>query len=310
MDNVLVIGAAGFIGLHMVRELTIKGYSVFALIRHNDSIGRAKLKAVNNSIVIYDNVSELMSKANILKPFKFIFNLATVGINPNFSDYVLLCDVNIKLACQIADIAKKNKSELLVHFGSCFEYGDHGDTLLNEDLDCKPESLYAITKTTATKLLMTYSKSIGLNMIVVRPFGVFGEGEDGMRLAPSIIRSCVKKVRIDTTRGQQVRDFVDVKDVSKSIVLLAESRYESYNIYNICSNYPVTVEKFIIEIINTCGFDASLVNFGALEYREHESMFYVGDNSKLQKVINYPFPDNHVSGILDIYNNYIDDGVL
>ena len=52
-----------------------------------------------------------------------------------------------------------------------------------------------------------------------------------------------------------------------------------------------------------CGFDKNLVNFGALPYRQNEAMIFAGDNTKLQKVINYPFPDNHREGILDILSS-------
>ena len=139
-------------------------------------------------------------------------------------------------------------------------------------------------------------------MITVRPFGVFGEGEALTRLAPSIINNCLNGKVVKTTEGQQIRDFVNVKDLAKAIVMLSEANYQNHEIYNICSDNPVKVKDFILEIVEVCGLDTSLIEFGSIPYRANEAMIFAGDNKKLQSVINYPFPNNHKDGILDIYN--------
>ena len=96
--------------------------------------------------------------------------------------------------------------------------------------------------------------------------------------------------------------YLNVKDVARAIIELSESNYQLYEIYNICSNNPVKVRDFIIEIVKTCDLNINLVKFGALPYRENEAMVFAGKNDKLQKVINYKFPSDHREGILDIYN--------
>lgn len=296
MKYALVTGAAGFIGIQIVKELCSKNYTVYALIKENDIWGRNKLNAVSNKIEIVNNLNNLDN----YKQFDVIYHTATVGIRPDFDNVDLLCDVNIKMSCNLVDFAKTNKSGLLVNFGSCFEYGNHGALLLTEDMECKPESLYAMSKVASTRLATLYAKHKGVNIITVRPFGVFGEGEEASRLAPSVINALCKGKRIKTTFGQQIRDFVNVKDVAKSVVQLSEANYKSYEIYNICSNYPVKVRDFIGEIVDVCGFDIELIDFGALHYRNNEAMNYAGDNTKLQNVIDYPFPANHRAGIIDI----------
>lgn len=288
----LVTGAAGFIGTQIIKALLNKNYEITALIEKGDEKSREKLKNISSRISVIDSLED--------SSYDTIFHLATVGVRPDFDNIDLICDINIKMSCNLVDFAKRNNSGLLVNFGSCFEYGDHGDVLLTEDMECKPESLYAISKVASTSLVTAYAKQKAVNLITVRPFGVFGEGEGPTRLAPSIINSLKNGQKIDTTAGQQIRDFVNVKDVAKAIVELSEAKYQAYEIYNICSNNPVKVRDFIEEIVSVCGFDKSLVNFGALPYRNNEAMKFAGDNSKLQKVINYPFPDNHRDGILDI----------
>lgn len=302
MKQVLVTGAAGFIGIQVVKELLNEKCQVFALIEKDDEGSRNRLMNVDDGIEIIDDSSYLFANSKSFPTFDQIFHLATVGVRPDFNDIKLICDVNIKLGCQLVDFARDNGSGLLVNFGSCFEYGDHGDVLLTEDFSCKPESLYAISKNASTTLLNAYAKMLGVHLITVRPFGVFGEGEGSNRLAPSIIRKCLKGETVETTLGEQVRDFVNVKDVARAIVCLANAGYTDYEIYNICSNNPVSVRAFIEEIVEVCGFDLSLVQFGSMPYRQNEAMVFAGNNDKLQKLINYPFPDHHREGIQDIYN--------
>lgn len=303
MKRALVTGAAGFIGSKLVCELLNRGYFVSALIEKNDTRSAEKLKDISEDITILDDAQDLLTNTENYPQYDCIFHLATVGVAPGFNNISAICDVNIKMGCQLVDFAKKTNSSLLVNFGSCFEYGDHGDTLLTEDMKCLPESLYAISKNASTNLVTAYAKTENVNIITVRPFGVFGEGEGPNRLCPSIINHCIKGETVDTTPGEQVRDFVNVKDLVKAIVTLSESDFIPYEIYNICSDNPVSVKNFISEIIDVCGFDSNLVRFGALPYRKDEAMIFVGNNKKLQNVINYPFPDNHRDGILDIYNS-------
>ena len=303
MENILVTGAAGFIGSKLVAELIRQQHKVYALIEKGDSMSRERFYSIDSNIEIIDDSQYMFKNAMVYPTFDRIFHLATVGVRPDFNDINLICDVNIKMGCQLVDFAKENHSGILVNFGSCFEYGDHGDVLLAEDMDCHPESLYAISKNASTNLVMCYAKTQNVNMITVRPFGVFGEGEGPTRLAPSIIASCIKGEKVKTTPGDQIRDFVNVKDLVKAIISLSESEYKPYEIYNICSDNPVSVRNFILEIVDVCGFDVSLVDFGSIPYRKNEAMIFAGDNNKLQSVIQYPFPHNHRDGILDIYNS-------
>lgn len=165
MQKALVTGAAWFIGSKLVAELIRQEIKVYALIEKGDERSRKLLQKIDPSIEIIDNSDLLFANAEEHPCFDLIYHLATVGVRPDFNDIKLICDVNIKMGCQLVDFAKRNGSGLLVNFGSCFEYGDHGDVLLTEDMDCRPESLYAISKNASTNLVTAYAKNQKVNMI-------------------------------------------------------------------------------------------------------------------------------------------------
>lgn len=301
MEKVLVTGAGGFIGYNLVKEL-VKQYEVYALIEKEDIRSHEELNKFN-AITIVDDYEFLKQNADSFPKFKVIYHLATVGVRPDFDNISLFCDINIKMSCEIVDFAKNNGTDLIVNFGSCFEYGNHGDNLLSENDECYPESLYAISKNASVKLTTQYAKQKEVPLITVRPFGVFGIGEGDNRLAPSVIRNGLKGLSLEMTAGEQIRDFVNVKDVAKSIILLSQSNKKKiYDIYNICSSNPVQVKDFINEIIEVCSFDKNLFKLGALPYRKNEAMIFAGSNKKLLETIKYSFPDNHIEGIKELYN--------
>lgn len=298
----LVTGAGGFIGLNIVSTLIEKDYVVYGLIRRGNLSSIDKLNGISNKINIINGFDELL--VSKLPRFDVIYHCASVGVSNKTNDIDLILDVNVKMALDLVKFAKINNSGLLVNFGSCFEYGDHGNVLLNESMECRPKSIYAASKNACVNLTNIYARDNGVNLITVRPFGVFGLHENINRLAPSIISNCLRGIKTNTTLGEQIRDFVDVKDVSRAIIMLSEANYTTYEIYNICSNNEIRVKDFIIEILEVCNFNRDLINFGAIDYRDNEAMLYAGDNSKLQSLINYPFYSNHISGILDIFNEY------
>lgn len=303
MENILVTGGAGFIGFNMLKHLLKKKVNIYTLIRGENIKNIDKINALSKNInIITCSIDELL-KNNNLPNFDRIFHFATVGIDPNFNDISQICDVNIKMTCSLIDLAKKCNTKLIVNVGSCFEYGDNQGNELCEDDTCCPRSLYAISKNAATNLASVYAKSKNVSLVTVRPFGVFGSGESSSRLTPLVIEHGLKKEKLELTAGEQIRDFVNVNDVVRSMYKLSLSdNLDNYGIYNICSDNPVTVKDFIFEIINTLGFDPNLYQFGKIPYRKNEAMCFIGCNDKLLKTIDYKFPNNHKDGILELFN--------
>ena len=311
MENILITGASGFIGTNMVEMLSKKQVETYAMVLASDKNGIEKLKKISDSInIVTDSVDTMINNIDNYPQFDSIIHFASVGVDPKYNDISTMIDTNIKMGCQLIDFAKRNKTKLVINVGSCFEYGRNNGKPLKESDDCHPESFYALTKNMSVELTNEYAKKEGVNLITVRPFGVFGKWENSYRLAPSIIRSGIENEDLDLTAGEQVRDFVNVKDIVNAIYLLSKSKkIKNYEIYNICSDNPVTVRGFVEEIINILGFDINKFHFGILPYRENEAMQFIGDNTKLKEVINYDFPKNHKDGIMDIYNTLLKERI-
>lgn len=299
VKNILITGGTGFIGSNLVKSfIQHKKYNVYVIVLSNDYKGINRLKSFGKVNIIKDSLRRMINEYKKYPKFDIVYHLASYGVDVRCNDINLLCDVNIKMLGELIDFCKVNESKLLVNTGSCFEYGENSNVKLKEDMPCTPQSLYACSKQASFILMNTYAKQNNIPMITIRPFGVFGIYEADYRLVPQVIKSGIERKSMKLTLGEQVRDFMFVEDLVKILMDIGESnKLKLYDVYNVCSGFPCTVYEFVCEIIEVCHFDKTLFMFGEIQYRKNESMYFSGDNSKLQSIIDLNLEQNHKKGI-------------
>lgn len=296
--SILITGGTGFIGTNLVQYFSNKGCIVYVLALKSDETGIKRISHFKNVHIITDTIDMMIQENKKYPVFDTVFHLASYGVNTQFQNIERMCDVNIKMLGYIIDFCCLNKTKLLINTGSCFEYGDNDKVLLNEDHICKPESLYAASKYAAFTLMNVYARQKKVSMITVRPFGVFGIYEASYRLFPQVLMSGITNKELNLTGGEQIRDFLNVKEVVMILDKISLSkRIKMYEIYNICSGYPVSIKEFVKQIIDICQFDSNLYHFGVLPYRSNESMYFAGNNEKLLTVIDHDFYTDQRKGI-------------
>lgn len=146
-----------------------------------------------------------------------------------------------------------------VGIGSCAEYDPSGG-LLTTDTPLAPTTLYAACKASAFQVLRCLLPTEGISFAWCRIFYLYGEGEDERRLVPYIRRQLEAREEVLLTRGDQVRDFLDVKDAARMIVDTALGQQEGA--VNICSGNGVTVRQLAERIADEYG-QRELLRFGA-----------------------------------------------
>ena len=159
-----------------------------------------------------------------------------------------------------------------VGVGTCFEYDlTYGILTINTPL--KPLTPYAVAKVAVYQDLSKLFIKRNIEFVWCRLFYLFGEFEDKRRLVP-YIRSQLKYGRtVELTTGNQVRDFMDVRQAGKMIVDIAKS--ETQGAVNVCSEIPITVRQFAEKIADEFG-RRDLLNFGARPDNEIDPPIIVG----------------------------------
>lgn len=309
--KVLVTGGTGFIGSNLINRLVDDGHEVYALIRPNSSNGIKRLEKYKNIKMLYSSVENLV-KIEDLPQFDICFNLASYGVDYNNQNPYEMIDGNINFIINLIDFCNKNKTNLLVNTGSCFEYGINSNKKPLKETDAlNPHSLYASAKVASVIMANTYAKMKSVKLITIRPFGVYGPNEGMHRLVPQVIDCILNNKKLDMTKGEQIRDYLFVNDLVDAYIRLStDSRTKIYEIYNVCSSEQISIRKLVEELCKIYDYDISNFNFGNIPYRENEVMYFVGDNSKIYNDISWKPKTKLVDGLrstLEWYKSRMED---
>jgi len=282
--RVLVTGAAGFLGSHLVPRLIEEGAEVcvldqpnarrWGLLERTDLAGTVRADVRTLAEPVHDRV---------LGDIDAIFHLAAVGVTGEVSDVRQLVTGNIDGTLAVLLAAQRLESRL-VYCGSCFEYGS-GDRW-SEDALPAPTTEYGAAKAAGWFLANAFARRTGLEVVSLRPFTMYGPMEPPGRLVPSVVRHALAGRAIDLTPGDQLRDFVFVDDAADAFVAAATTDAAVGGTFNVCTGTPVTVRDVVRRVLQ-CTASRSEARFGALSYRPTELAVLSGDPSRAAQVLGW-----------------------
>jgi nucleoside-diphosphate-sugar epimerase len=273
--GILVTGARGFIGHHIVERARLKGIEVVAAYR-----GAATRGAI--SLDVCDDRSVDLAFSQVMPAI--VIHCASYGVNYADQDPDRAIAVNIHGALRVLSAAACCGSRLFLHLGSCFEYGSR-DGCISEDAPLNPTAIYGATKAAATLLIRERARALGIGLVVARPFGTWGPGEGAHRLIPQVVDACVNQRPLELTSCDVVRDYTYVEDMADRIIALAVAPELPQNaVINIGSGEGVVLRDFVLAVARCLGGEA-LMRFGMLAQRPTEMKSLVADSKLLRSVV-------------------------
>jgi nucleoside-diphosphate-sugar epimerase len=257
--TVTLTGATGFVGGQILRNLLERGCSVRVLVRDPSRLhgipAHGALEIVQTPDLFAegtDRLEELLEASETLvhaawyaEPGKYL----TSPLN-------LACLTGtLNLASAFVAVGGKR----FVGVGTCAEY-DPSAGLMTTDTRLAPNTLYAACKASAFQVLRCFLGTEGVSFAWCRIFYLYGEGEDERRLVPYIRKQLGAGQEVLLSRGDQVRDFLDVKDAARMIADVALGQQQGA--VNICSGEAMTVRQLAERIADEYG-RRELLRFGA-----------------------------------------------
>jgi nucleoside-diphosphate-sugar epimerase len=280
MSSVLVTGATGFVGLRVIIELAHGGEEVHALSTRSSP---PEVAGVRWHRVDLGDENRGASLIRELAPEQLVHLAWYVehGRFWNAPENVLWVERSLRLLREFARAGGKRA----VMLGTCAEYDwSLADGPLSESRSpLAPATLYGVAKDALRRVACAYAEVRGFELAWGRPFFFYGPREDPRRLVSSVVRSLLGGEVVDTTSGEQRRDFLHVDDVAGAVVALLHSRVVGP--VNIASGEDVAVAEVIERIAQAIG-RPELVRRGGLPDRP-EPPLLLADVARLRDEVGY-----------------------
>lgn len=299
--SILVTGGTGFVGKNLCIHLQNQGYNLFLLIQDYE-IDKIKEKKQNGirweELIKKEEVKDIYG--NKIKNIDTVIHLASYGVNNLDDDFDKMIDVNINLTLKLIKSLQKINCRKIIFTGSCFEYKYKAGKLTEEDV-LNNNTGYSTTKSSGILLADYLAKSLGIKTITLRLFNIFGDFEKENRLLPSIFKN--ESNFIPFSGGEQIRDFLYIKDIVLAYEKILEKDILDGEIYNVCSGKGISIKDFVLIAAKVSKIPLEYLKFGEYEYRQGEPMCIVGDNEKFCQKFEWKPSFSLEEGIKRMYEN-------
>lgn len=302
MVKVLITGVNGFLGSHLAEYLLHLGYEVYALVRRSSDMTKCNHYLSKISFIYWDDPN-LKNQIWDVKP-DFVVHTAWIGVISKDRSAVDSQKDNVNLMLTLLDVLDGINLRGFICFGSQAEYGVVNE-VVNEECPLHPTSMYGISKVLVSSIFEFICNKRQVNWYWLRIFSVFGERESEDWLIPSTLRKLLSHTaKIDLTAGDQKYAYLYIDDFVKMI-----SKFLQYSppigYYNISANNAVSLKDIVSKLKALTGSE-TILNFGALPYRQDQSFLIQGDMSKFNRVFGYtentPL-DLSLQKLINSYNN-------
>lgn len=292
MKKVLVTGADGFIGSHLVEKLLEEGYSVRAFTYYNsfntwgwlDTFPKEKLKEIE---IFSGDIRDPNGVREAMKGIDWVFHLAAlIAIPFSYHSPDSYVDTNIKGTLNVLQAARDLATEKIMVTSTSEVYGTAQYVPIDEKHPFQGQSPYSATKIGADRLAESFYRSFNLPVAIVRPFNTFGPRQSARAVIPTIITQLLAgKTEIKLGSLTPTRDFNYVKDTAAGFLAIAESDKTIGEEINIATQKEISIGELAEEIIRQINPNARIVcDEQRLRPEKSEVNRLLGCNEKIKRL--------------------------
>ncbi len=295
MRKVLVTGADGFIGSHLVENLLEKGYDVRAFVYYNsfntwgwlDKLPKNKRDQIE---IFAGDVRDPNGVREAMKGVDGVFHLAAlIAIPFSYHSPDSYVDTNIKGTLNILQAARELETERIMVTSTSEVYGTAQYVPIDEKHPYQGQSPYSATKIGADRLAESFYRSFQLPVSIVRPFNTFGPRQSARAVIPTIISQLLAgKEEIKLGSLTPTRDFNYVKDTTAGFIAIAESDRTIGEEINIATQQEISIGDLANEIISQINPNARIIcDEQRLRPENSEVNRLLGSNAKIRELTDW-----------------------
>jgi NAD dependent epimerase/dehydratase len=255
--NVVVTGAGGFIGSHLVERLLALGANVSAFVRYNSRNDTGFLEAHTKSIrIVSGDIRDPEAVRGALEGAGTVFHLAALtGIPYSYVHPLEVFEVNARGTLNVVAGARDTGVERVVITSTSEVYGSAIYVPIDEKHPKQPQSPYSASKIASDAMALSFHAAFQLPVTVVRPFNTYGPRQSDRAIIPTIISQALTQPEITVGNTAPTRDFTYVTDTVEGFVQLAGSDATVGQEVNLGTGVEVSIGDLVQRINTVIGRD-------------------------------------------------------
>ena len=293
--NILVTGACGFIGSHLVEKLVRQNHNVRAFTFYNsrnsygwlDNIDKRILREVH---LILGDVRDYDFLCQQSKKIDVIFHLAAlIGIPYSYKAVKSYIDTNVSGTYNVLNAAKINNVSKTIITSTSEVYGTAQKVPILESHKLNAQSPYAASKIAGDQLALSFHKSYGLSINIMRPFNTFGPRQSARAIIPTIITQLLqKKGIIKLGNLTPTRDFTYVEDTVDAFLSAMKAKKISGEVINIGNKFEISIRDILKIIKKDFGYKFDVkIDKKRIRAKNSEVYRLLASNAKAKKVLKW-----------------------
>jgi len=293
---VLVTGAGGFIGSHLVEHLARSGAKVRAFVRYNSRGDAGMLRLLPQEIlsmveIVPGDLRDEDAVRQAVRGCSLVFHLgALISIPYSYLHPAevaatnMMGTLNMLLACRDLGV------ERLVHTSTSEVYGTARSVPISEAHPLQGQSPYSASKIGADKLAESFFCAYDLPVITVRPFNTYGPRQSGRAVIPTIITQALTREVVHLGNLESTRDFTFVEDTVTGFLCAAQASGGLGEVFNLGTGEEITIAAVAEKIFALIGCEVSIVTDSErLRPDRSEVMRLISDNRQAREMLGW-FP--------------------
>lgn len=294
-NKILITGADGFIGSHLVEELIRQGYDVRAFVYYNSFNSWGWLDSLSDNIkkdldVFSGDIRDPHGVKEAMRGCDTVLHLASlIAIPYSYHSPDTYVDTNIKGTLNILQAARELGVSKVVHTSTSEVYGTAQYVPINEEHPLQGQSPYSASKIGADQMALSFYRSFGTPVAIIRPFNTYGPRQSARAVIPTIITQLAAgKEEIKLGALSPTRDFNFVKDTVSGFISIMNSPQSIGEVINIGSNYEISIGKTVEAIADVMGKSVEIVTDEIrLRPEKSEVERLWADNAKAKRLLSW-----------------------
>lgn len=294
-NKILITGADGFIGSHLVEYLIENGYNVRAFVYYNSFNSYGWLDTISNQTkrkidFFPGDIRDPNGVREAMKGVDIVFHLASlIAIPFSYHSPDSYIDTNVKGTLNILQAARDNNVKRVIVTSTSEVYGTAQFVPITELHPKQPQSPYSASKIGADAIADSFYRSFDLPITIVRPFNTFGPRQSARAVIPTIISQLLNGAEeIKLGDITPTRDLLYVKDTINGFLKIAQCNELIGHEVNIATQSEISVGDLAQQLINNINPKAKIITDSVRLRPEKSEVFRLfGSNEKLKTYTNW-----------------------